>query len=131
MPLTIIEASQLLGITRHGVLLAIQAKRMKAKKVNNRWMIEPADINDYIFNRWNRDRSIFKGDLKFDPDKGELSIKSAAIRSKIDEQHLYYAIKKGYLPAKRKGKSWVINADEVDKYKVVMKEIKLKPRKSC
>jgi excisionase family DNA binding protein len=118
------EAAKILNISRTAVQMAIKSKKLKARKEKNYYLIEKEDINDYIYNRFSRDKSYFGGELRYDSDKGEISIKNASKYSGIKGTHLYYAIKQGYLPVKRKGTSYVLYINDVNQYKMNLQKYK-------
>lgn len=122
MPLTVKEAASIQHVTVPAIIQAIRIKKLKSKKVGGRWEIDIDDLIAFDRNKFNRDLSIYQDQLKFDPEKGELSVKKAAELSGFNEQHLYHAINYEYIPASKKGGSWVIKIEELERYKQMRKD---------
>jgi len=115
--LTIKECAKLKKVTNHAIQLAIKSSKLKAEKVRGRWIIKIDDLYDYEQNKFNRDLSLHEGKLRFDSYAGELSVKKSCKIFNLDEQKFYYALRRHYIPAVKKGGSWVVNITDVENYK--------------
>jgi hypothetical protein len=107
-----------LGLMRQtAIYQAITTGRLKAKRENGKLMISRKDFQDYLRLRYDRSRSTFEGQPLFDPDKGECSVRQGAKLLRMEPSNLYYYIRMGYIPAKRKGKAYVLHVDDVQELK--------------
>ena len=109
------------GINPQCVKNAIHKQRLKAKKVNGRWMIKETDLHHYLDNRHSRKLSRINGALIFDKEKGEYSVNEASNILKCNPQHVYYACQSKKIKCSKKSKAWVIKLDDIERYKKVMK----------
>lgn len=123
---SIVEAARLNRVTRQAIYLAIKQKKLKAYKNPVRWMIDLADLEEYRKQRYSRAKSLYDGELVFDPEKGYYSVNQVARALGVPVQKIYYAVRIELLKAERKGSAWVIHVDEVERYK---REYLLKPRR--
>ena len=115
MNLSSSQAADYLDVDRQSVYMAIKKGRLKAAKTT-RWKINFEDLKSYSETRWNRKFSKRNGELLFDLSKDELSVKHAAEILKVPENHIYYCIYVGKMPAFRKGKTWVIKGEDIKYY---------------
>lgn len=72
----------------------------------------------YKANKYSREHSRFNGQLLFDPDLEEISVTKAAKMLGIDPMHVYYMIRRGKLPCKKKGCTIVLSFEEVKKLRL-------------
>ncbi|MGZ7043559.1 MAG: helix-turn-helix domain-containing protein [Methanobacterium sp.] len=119
--MTVKEVANMLSLSPVGIKKAIRDKRLSASKQNGRWMIEIDHLEYYIKNRWNRNRSLYKGIPLFDKSKGEYSAKEVAKFLNCSIQHVYYACREEKLKTARKGSAWIINIQDIKKYSKIMK----------
>lgn len=114
---SITEAARINSVTRQAIYVAIKLKKLKAKKEANRWTIDLKDLEEYRRNKYSRAKSMYDGELIFDPNKGYYSVKQVADMLGVPAQKVYYATRVGLLKAHRKGAAWVIHSDDVMKYR--------------
>lgn len=114
---TIQEIASAMGYTRIGIFKAIYEKRLKAQKHGSEWIVNIKDFDEYYKNRYDRKFSKFEGKPRFDKEQGQYSIIEASKIIGCPEQDLYYACRTGKMQSTRKGSSWVVQKDEIDKYK--------------
>lgn len=114
---SITEAAKLNRVTRQAIYVAIKLNKLKARKDAARWMIHMDDLADYRKHKYSRARSVFNGELVFDPNKGQYSVNQVAKMLNVPPQKIYYATRSGKLKAYRKGAAWVIDVTEANEYK--------------
>ncbi len=116
------EAAQIEGLTKQAVFKCISKGIIKGYKINGIWHVDQKEYKEYLNNRFSRERSIFKGEKKFDISKGELSLRncndyiSKQLGFELPYQRLYYLVHTGQLRAHKKGSSWIIMIEEADRY---------------
>lgn len=112
--LSIREASFIGRVKRQAVYVAIRKGRLRAKKINNKWLIKSLDLEDYRLNKYNRDFRQIDGEYVFDMEKGEFSVQqvckviSATLNRPFPMQRLYYLLRTGRIKSLKKGAAWVI-----------------------
>lgn len=114
---TINEIAKAMGYTRIAIFKAIAGKRLKAHKDGNVWVVTIKDFDEYYKSRYSRKFSTFEGKPRFDKDQGQYSIMEASKIIGCPDQDLYYACRTGKMQSTRKGSSWIIQKDEIDRYK--------------
>jgi excisionase family DNA binding protein len=122
---SITEAAKLNKVTRQAIYVAIKLNKLKARKETTRWTIHLDDLAAYRSQKYSRSKSMYNGELLFDPDKGYHSVNQAARILSVPAQKIYYATRIGQLKAHRKGAAWVIHKDDLKEY-----EMKFAPKKS-
>lgn len=113
---SITEAAKLNKVTRQAIYVAIKLNKLKASKETTRWTIHLDDLEAYRNQKYSRSKSMFKGELVFDNDKGYHSVNQVASMLNVPAQKIYYATRIGQLKAVRKGAAWVIHSDDVREY---------------
>ena len=113
---SITEAARIKNVTRQAIYVAIKQKKLKAKKDSTRWTIHLDDLEEYRNNKYSRTKSMFNGELLFDPMKGYFSVNQAARILNVPAQKIYYATRVGLLKATRRGAAWVIHHDDLHSY---------------
>ena len=114
---SITEAAKINNVTRQAIYVAIKLKKLKAKKESSRWTIDLKDLEEYRRNKYSRSKSMFNGELIFDPHQGYYSVKQVSEMLSVPAQKIYYATRVGLIPAHRKGAAWVIHIDDVENYR--------------
>ncbi len=114
---SITEAARINNVTRQAIYVAIKQKKLKATKDATRWTIHMDDLEEYRNNKYSRTKSIFNGELLFDPKKGYFSVNQVAKILNIPAQKVYYATRIGLMKAHRKGAAWVVHVDDINAYK--------------
>ncbi len=123
--LTCRQFADAIGCTRMGVYVAIKNGKIKASMPGARWMIPASELVDYQQRKYNRSYSKYKGGPLFDKSKGEYSIREAAEIIGCPYQHVYYAfIKKRFAKAFSKKCAWVVQLDDILKYKALREKEK-------
>ena len=111
------QAARLKKVTRQAIYLAIKLKRLKAYRHDNSWRIFIRDLNEYDSKLYSTEhRSDHDGSPIFDDANGFFSIEKCSQLTKIPRQKLYYAIRKGWLKAKRKRASYIVFVYDLFKY---------------
>lgn len=113
--LTLSQASKLFGVTRQALWMAINKGLLKGVMYKGSWIIDRDDLIEYESLKYSRERSRFNGMPLYDKEKGELSIHEAARLIGERPQRLYYLIRKGAIPAARKGSVIVIEYETLKK----------------
>ena len=113
----IAEAANRHGVTPQAIYIALRQKKLKAKKDEARWVITLDDLEEYKRNKYSRLNTIIDGEPLFDNEKGFYSTSQAAQILGKEIQHIYYAIYKKRLNAKRKGWAWVVHMQDIQEYK--------------
>ncbi len=119
--MTIRQAAEFSRVTKFAIYAAVIKGNLKAKKIGKFWHITPEDLEAYRLNKFNRDRTVFQGELVFDIDKGHLSIAhvakalSQALKRPYNQQRIYYMIRTGDLKAFKKGGLYVILKEDAEK----------------
>lgn len=113
---SITEAARINNVTRQAIYVAIKQKKLKAIKDATRWSIRIEDLNEYRRNKYSRTKSVYNGELLFDPNKGYYSIGQVAKKLGVPAQKIYYATRIGLMKAHRKGAAWVIQEADVKAY---------------
>ncbi|HEV8052644.1 MAG TPA: helix-turn-helix domain-containing protein [Parachlamydiaceae bacterium] len=121
---SITEAAKLNKVTRQAIYVAIKLNKLKAIKETTRWTIHLDDLEAYRNQKYSRSKSMFKGELVFDNDRGYHSVNQVAKMLKVPAQKIYYATRIGQLKAVRKGAAWVIHSDDVKEYSEKHVEVK-------
>ena len=129
--LTIKDCAKLKKVTIHAIRSAVRSNKLKAEKNGRRWLIKIKDLFDYEQNKFNRDLSIYDGKLRFDFNEGELSLRKCCKIYNLNEQQIYYAVRKNKIPAKKKGGTWVLNVGDIERYKEEYCTKKRKKKKLC
>ena len=119
--MTVKEVANRLSLSPAGIKKAIHDKRLNASKQGGRWVIQIDHLEYYRKNRWNRNRSLYRGVPLFDKSKGEYSAEEVAELLDCPVQHVYYACREKKLKTERKGATWVINIQDVKEYAQIMK----------
>lgn len=101
------------GVSRQAIFLCIHNKRLKAKKVNGKWLFTVQAWNDYTNSKYHRKFSIRDGKKIYDADEGRLSPSMVAEHFGLDKQKLYYLLRKGIIPHKRLGAAYIISRQDV------------------
>ena len=123
------QAAKIKNVTRQAVYLAIKLKRLKAYKIDEKWLIYKKDLQEYDERRYSREfHSSFYGKPIFDDEKGYVSVDKASLIIGVPKQKIYYAIRRRILPAKRKKAAYVLYVEDLMKYKFSLekKELSLK-----
>lgn len=119
--MNLVEIREEYGINPQCVKNAIHKQRLKAKKIDGRWIVKESEILDYLDNRHSRKLSRIDGVLIFDKQKGEYSVNEASDILQCNAQHIYYACKSKKIKCSKKRKAWVIKLEDIERYKKVMK----------
>ncbi len=111
------EAARIKKVTRQAIYLAIRLKRLKAYKHDDRWKVFLVDLEQYDSRRFSRVfHSSVDGKPIFDEEKGYFSVDRASKMINVPKQKLYYAIRRGTLPARRVRASYVIHVTDLLEY---------------
>jgi excisionase family DNA binding protein len=125
MTYTPIQAANLLGMTREGLLTAIKEKRLSASKVEKRWKITQLELDEFLKRK--HDHALTpRGKILFDKEKCYYSALQASKLIQCDRQYVYYALRKNKVPSHKKGGTWVVHIDDLEKFKQAMSSIKRK-----
>jgi hypothetical protein len=127
---SITEAARINNVTRQAIYVAIKLKKLRARKEASRWTIHLDDLEEYRKNKYSRAKSLFDGELIFDPDKGYYSVKAVSKMLGVPAQKIYYATRVGLLKAHRKGAAWVIHSEDIEKYRNDYLDKRLAKRKA-
>ena len=111
------QAAKLSKCTVGAIFLAIKNKRLKATREGLRWWIQKEDLVSYRKNKYSRMRSIYQGKPLFDKEKGEYSITEAAKELGITVAMAYHYVRCKRFPFTRKGVSYVIQIEDVKRFK--------------
>ena len=118
--LTIAEAAKLMNIGAMAIQSAISKKRLKAIKsgqaTTSKWLIKPKDLEEYQKTKYTRKHSFFEGELLYDKNKGEFSIKEAAELLNVSVNRVYYSIRAEKIKSLKKGLHSVIHIDDLKAY---------------
>ncbi len=113
---SITEAARINRVTRQAIYVAIKLNKLRAKKVQSRWVIDLEDLEEYRKQKYSRAKSTFEGELLFNNEAGFFSVNQVAKMLGVPAQKIYYATRVGHLKAHRKGAAWVIHQDDVRLY---------------
>lgn len=113
---SITEAAKINNVTRQAIYVAIKQNKLKATK-KTRWEIDIKDLEEYRKNKYSRSKSMFGGELLFNNDKGYFSVNQVARMLGIPAQKVYYALRTGMIKSSRKGAAWVINVEDINRYR--------------
>lgn len=111
------EAANHRGVTRQSVYISIKNKKLASEKKGGRWVIHEKDIEEFEKQRYSRAKSTYNGELVYDKKKGEYSVTETAKLLNVPKQHVYYALRNDFLKSIRKNFAWVINIDDIQRYK--------------
>jgi excisionase family DNA binding protein len=107
------EASQMFGVkTKAAIYQALYLGKLKGKREKTHWQIKKSDLIAYHKNKYNSDSRIYEGRPIYSMEKGELSPLHVAKLWGSHRTYIYFLIRRGYLPAFRKGKSYVIKRED-------------------
>lgn len=121
--MTIDQAAKKLNICRQTIFNAIVKKSLKGIKKKTSlcrkamWFITDKDLKEYLKNRRDRSRPIYKGELIFDKSKGLYSVKDTANILGCSNSYVYTCVNNDLLKAHRKNSSWVIHVDDIKEFK--------------
>lgn len=115
---TLKETAELLEVTKSAIIHAIRENKLNATKQEGHWIITRRDIKKYYRSRWSRAKSTYLGELLYDKEKGEYSVREAAKVLNCDPQHIYYALRKNKIKSERKNHAWVINIKDIMEYQL-------------
>jgi hypothetical protein len=113
---SITEAARINNVTRQAIYVAIKQKKLRAKKIDTRWVIHVDDLAEYRNGKYSRTKSMFNGELLFDNNKGFYSINQTAKLLNVPPQKIYYATRVGHLKATRRGAAWVCLIEDIRLY---------------
>lgn len=116
------QAAILSKCTVSAISALIKKKRIKAQRHENRWWIQKEDLYDYWRTKYSRSYSTFEGNLLHDKKKGEYSASEAAKEARINVQRMYYYIRMGRLPYKKRGGAYVIQIQDILAFKDSLKK---------
>jgi excisionase family DNA binding protein len=111
------ELAHFYGVSQGAIYAAIHKGRLKAERQGTRWVIPRSSIHDYARTRYSRAMSRYKDGPLFDRDKGECSVVEAAKALKCHVSCVYHYCRQKMISMKRKGKAYVLNMDEVMRFK--------------
>ncbi|MEI6242272.1 MAG: helix-turn-helix domain-containing protein [Chlamydiota bacterium] len=114
--ISITEAARINNVTRQAIYVAIKQKKLKARKIETRWVIHVDDLAEYRNSKYSRTKSMHNGELLFDNNKGYYSINQVAKLVNVPPQKIYYATRVGHLKALRKGAAWVCQIEDIRQY---------------
>ena len=113
MKMNVREAADFLRVTPQAVYLAIKSGKLRSHHEGRYLVILESDLIHYENKvRYNRKYSLYNGELRFDPDKGEVSVRDAAERSGEHLNTVYYLVRSGQIPYVRKGSSYVFKFED-------------------
>lgn len=115
------QAAKFSNVKPAAISLSIKEGRIKAEKIDGRWVIKKEDLEEYLKNRYKREKSIYKGEKRFDPEKGEMSPMMACkyIKEKfgkdVSSQQIYHKMRTNQMDSIKKGCCWVVYKCDVDR----------------
>lgn len=118
--LTITEASERFDITRQAIVLAIKAKRLDAVKVKGKWRFSEKDWYSYLSSKYDRKHSLRDGVHLYDLENGMLSPGMVAKEFGVKTQHLYYLIRKRFIPYSKNGPAYILKRNEMIKHRNII-----------
>ena len=114
--ISIAQAADLHEVTQQAIYVAIKLNKLKASKNNTHWTIHLDDLEAYSKEKYSRSKSMFNGELVYDPTQGRYSINQVSKILNVPVQKIYYATRIGQLKAHRKGVAWVIHENDMKVY---------------
>ena len=110
-------AANLLRITRQAIHIAIMVEKLKASYVDGHWEIKKSDLEQYVRDKYDRKKTLYKGQKQFDVEKGTISLPKAAQNLKMSYSMFYYlVVKLKKIPYKRKGAAYVLKIADINEY---------------
>ena len=119
--LTMREAAKLSKCTISAISASIKKKRLRAKKENDRWYIQKEDLDHYHRTRHSRQYSTYQGKPLYDKTKGEYSAVETAKLLNTNTQMIYYHLRMGRLPYKKRRASYVIQVEDINRLRKELK----------
>ena len=110
--LTLREAAEKYRIGYAAVYMAILNERIKGFKVGKRWHVYDKDMLDYQATKYSRDFTKINGDLVYDPQKKEMSVKQCAKLFGVNPSVVYNRIKRQKLICVKKGGALVLRYED-------------------
>jgi hypothetical protein len=112
------EAARIKKVTRQAIYLAIRLKRLKAYTDGNKKLkVFLLDLEAYDERKFSRlYHSTIDGERVFDDEKGLFSVDTASKLVNINQQRIYYAIRKGKLKAHKRKAAWVVHVNDLLEY---------------
>lgn len=110
--MSITEACYKYHVTRQAIFGCIQSGRLNAKKSGHKWIFSEKDWEDYIKSKYSRKFSTRDGDKIYDVENGQMSPSMISSNYGIDKQQLYYMMRKGRLPFRKSGCSYIIDIND-------------------
>lgn len=118
--LKVAEAAKIMGIQNYSVCHAIRKKKLNGvKNRQGEYLIRRDDIEEYMRSKYDRSHSKFDGKLKFDKEKGEYSLSEGAKYLGVVKNLLYYLARTEKLRYSRKGSSYVVSIEELDRIRKI------------
>lgn len=118
--LDVVAAAKYLNITTTAVYSAISSRKIQAFRIAGKWYIDFKEVEGYASRRYDRRYSTFKGELKFDPQKGEMTPLDVAKNLRMPVQTIYYLLRTKKLKAFRKGSCYVVLLKDMDQAKKIL-----------
>lgn len=120
---TLTEMGKYAHITRNAICAAIKKGHLKAQRVGRLWCCNKAELDHYMANKFNtEEKRQINGEKVFDLAHGIFSVRVAhkylteKLGKSINIMTLYGYLHEGLIGGYKKGKSWVIPVQELEKY---------------
>jgi excisionase family DNA binding protein len=114
MMVSVHKAAQALKVANESIRVAIKNGRLPAIMVKNHYEMSLEDVFNYARSRWSRARHF---------SDGEMSITEAAKHLNCSYTYLYYLVKAGMIPHKRKGSLYIVKKCDLPALKKNKKKI--------
>lgn len=111
--ITITKAAQLAGITKQTMFAATRKHVLQYKVIEGIRYTTKEWLNEYLSNRFNRQRVYYNGAPLFDFLKGEWSVKMTAAYLQCTIQHVHFLLRTGRIKSFRRGSYHVVFKDSV------------------
>jgi len=119
MKISLHKAANIFYVSYQALLAAARIGRLKHERIKGKYFVFEKDVQSYLANRYSREKRKFSG--KIIHDKENLSPYYASKLLNKDLNFIYYEMRKGRLPFIKENRWYVIKLNDVEKYKVWMK----------
>lgn len=110
--MTLTQMSEKYNLSRQAFYKAIEKGMLVAHMIDGKWCVFKKDYDAYRSFKYNRCKSLFNGTPLYRAEDKEISVRQCAKFFGVDEQHVYYCIKKGYIASEKRGIAYVLKYDD-------------------
>lgn len=116
--LTVPQVAEVMKISRQSVYISLNSGRLKAMRLNNKWIIKEADLENYMKKRYSRDLTCNPdGTLLYDNDQGLYCVSQIANLCGVTIHRVYYFMRMQRIKYFKSGYSYVLVVNNLEELK--------------